>query len=197
MDPRHLNGGVFLGLDGVVIKSHGGTDALGYAGAIEIGYEMVRHRLLDRIRETLVLADDDERAPVPSLPAQRSRRALRLEDQSFSVASRQNSLRSVVLGIGSYLPEQIVTNADLEARVDTTDEWIVQRTGIRQRHIADKSETTSTLATRAAEAALRQRGRRRGRCRPHHRRDIDARLHVSRRRHAGPGGARHSHRRGL
>ena len=68
MDPRHANGGVFLGLDGVVIKSHGGTDALGYAGAIEIGYEMVRHRLLDRIRETLMLADED-RAPVPSLPA--------------------------------------------------------------------------------------------------------------------------------
>jgi fatty acid/phospholipid biosynthesis enzyme len=53
----------------VVIKSHGGTDALGYAGAIEIGYEMVRHRLLDRIRETLMLDDDEDRAPVPSLPA--------------------------------------------------------------------------------------------------------------------------------
>ena len=72
--------------------------------------------------------------------------------------SRQNSLRSVVLGVGSYLPEQIVTNADLESRVDTSDEWIVQRTGIRQRHIADKSETTSTLATRAAEAALADAG---------------------------------------
>lgn len=74
------------------------------------------------------------------------------------MSPRQTSLRSVVLGIGSYLPEQIVTNADLEARVDTTDEWIVQRTGIRQRHIADKSETTSTLATRAAEAALANAG---------------------------------------
>jgi glycerol-3-phosphate acyltransferase PlsX len=73
MDPRHSNGGVFLGLDGVVIKSHGGTDALGYAGAIEIGYEMVRHRLLDRIRDTLILAQD-ERTPPPSLPA--SNRAL-------------------------------------------------------------------------------------------------------------------------
>jgi glycerol-3-phosphate acyltransferase PlsX len=73
MDPRHANGGVFLGLDGVVIKSHGGTDALGYAGAIEIGYEMVRHRLLDRIRETLMLADED-RAPIGSLAA--SNRAL-------------------------------------------------------------------------------------------------------------------------
>jgi 3-oxoacyl-[acyl-carrier-protein] synthase-3 len=60
----------------------------------------------------------------------------------------------VVLGVGAYLPEQIVTNADLEAKLDTSDEWIVQRTGIRQRHIADKGETTSTLATRAAEAAL-------------------------------------------
>ena len=73
MDPRHANGGVFLGLDGVVIKSHGGTDALGYAGAIEIGYEMVRHRLLDRIRETLMLADED-RPPIGSLAA--SNRAL-------------------------------------------------------------------------------------------------------------------------
>jgi glycerol-3-phosphate acyltransferase PlsX len=52
----------------VVIKSHGGADALGYAGAIEIGYEMVRHRLLDRIRETLILAEE-ERTPVPNLPA--------------------------------------------------------------------------------------------------------------------------------
>jgi glycerol-3-phosphate acyltransferase PlsX len=69
MDPRHANGGVFLGLDGVVIKSHGGADALGYAGAIEIGYEMVRHRLLDRIRETLMLAEEDRTPAVPSLPA--------------------------------------------------------------------------------------------------------------------------------
>jgi 3-oxoacyl-[acyl-carrier-protein] synthase-3 len=75
------------------------------------------------------------------------------------VSSRQNSLRSVVLGVGSYLPEQIVTNADLQSRMDTSDEWIVQRTGIRQRHIAEKSETTSTLATRAAEAALADAGR--------------------------------------
>ncbi|GAC1336418.1 MAG: phosphate acyltransferase PlsX [Beijerinckiaceae bacterium] len=66
MDPRRVNGGVFLGLDGVVIKSHGGTDALGYAGAIEIGYEMVRHRLLDRIRETLVIPEE-ERTPAPRL----------------------------------------------------------------------------------------------------------------------------------
>jgi 3-oxoacyl-[acyl-carrier-protein] synthase-3 len=59
-----------------------------------------------------------------------------------------------VLGCGSYLPEQILTNAELAARVDTSDEWIVQRTGIRERHIAAEGEFTSDLAIKAARAAL-------------------------------------------
>jgi len=58
MDPRKVNGGVFLGLDGVVIKSHGGTDAVGYAGAIEVGYEMVKHELLGKIGEALAHAQE-------------------------------------------------------------------------------------------------------------------------------------------
>lgn len=58
MDPRRANGGVFLGLDGVVIKSHGGADPVGIAGAIEIGYAMVRHELLGNIRESIALAHD-------------------------------------------------------------------------------------------------------------------------------------------
>jgi glycerol-3-phosphate acyltransferase PlsX len=53
MDPRKVNGGVFLGLNGVVIKSHGGTDAEGFAAAINIGYEMVRNELLGKIGQTL------------------------------------------------------------------------------------------------------------------------------------------------
>ena len=53
MDPRKANGGVFLGLNGIVIKSHGGTDAEGFAAAVELGYEMVRHGLLGKIRQTL------------------------------------------------------------------------------------------------------------------------------------------------
>jgi 3-oxoacyl-[acyl-carrier-protein] synthase-3 len=59
-----------------------------------------------------------------------------------------------VVGVGSYLPERRVSNADLEKFVDTTDEWIVQRTGIRARHIAAEGETTSMLATKAAQKAL-------------------------------------------
>ena len=62
--------------------------------------------------------------------------------------------RSVFVGTGSYLPARVLTNADLAASVDTTDEWIVERTGIRQRHIAADGELTSDLAVAAARQAL-------------------------------------------
>jgi len=68
------------------------------------------------------------------------------------------TLRSVVLGCGSYLPRQILTNAELASRIDTSDEWIVQRTGIKQRHIAAEGEFTSHLAINAARAALESAG---------------------------------------
>jgi 3-oxoacyl-[acyl-carrier-protein] synthase-3 len=63
-----------------------------------------------------------------------------------------------VLGCGSYLPQRILTNAELAAQVDTSDQWIVQRTGIRQRHIAAEGEFTSHLAIKAAQAALANAG---------------------------------------
>ena len=67
-------------------------------------------------------------------------------------------IRSVVQGCGAYLPEKIVTNADLAKKVETSAEWIQQRTGIRQRHIAADGEFTSHLATRAAQRALDKAG---------------------------------------
>src|SRR5574337_698395 len=66
-----------------------------------------------------------------------------------------SSFRSCVRGVGAALPARIVTNGELSKSVDTSDEWIQQRTGIQQRHIAGEGETTSTLATAAADAALR------------------------------------------
>ena len=66
--------------------------------------------------------------------------------------------RSRILGTGSYRPANRVTNADLASRVDTSDEWIVQRTGISARHLAADGETTSMLATKAAERALEAAG---------------------------------------
>ncbi|MDX1921855.1 MAG: beta-ketoacyl-ACP synthase III [Alphaproteobacteria bacterium] len=67
-------------------------------------------------------------------------------------------LRSVIKGVGSALPEKILTNAEIAARVETNDEWITQRTGIKQRHVAAEGEKTSDLATKAAQAALTHAG---------------------------------------
>lgn len=69
-----------------------------------------------------------------------------------------SAIRSVVRGVGSCLPARTLTNADLAQMVDTSDEWIVQRTGIRERHIAGDDEMTSDLAVKAARAALADAG---------------------------------------
>jgi 3-oxoacyl-[acyl-carrier-protein] synthase-3 len=68
------------------------------------------------------------------------------------------TLRSVIAGVGSALPKRQVTNAELAKQVDTTDEWIVERTGIRNRYIADAGETTATLAHAASLNALEHAG---------------------------------------
>ena len=64
-------------------------------------------------------------------------------------------IHSKIAGTGSYLPEKILKNADLEKMVDTTDEWIFSRTGIRERHIAAKGELTSDLALIASQKCYR------------------------------------------
>ena len=94
MDPRRANGGVFLGLNGVVIKSHGGTDAEGFAAAIDIGYDMVRYELLAKIAQTLI-------------------REARVEAEQTAAGDGIVTLRSVILGAGCYLPQRILTNAEL------------------------------------------------------------------------------------
>jgi 3-oxoacyl-[acyl-carrier-protein] synthase-3 len=66
--------------------------------------------------------------------------------------------RARIVGTGAYLPKTVLTNAELAARVETSDEWIVERTGIRQRHIAAEGEVTSDLATAAAKQALARAG---------------------------------------
>ncbi|NKJ41382.1 beta-ketoacyl-ACP synthase III [Novosphingobium sp. SG720] len=68
------------------------------------------------------------------------------------------TVRSVITGSGSALPKRVVSNAEMAQMVDTTDEWIVERTGIRMRHIAGEGETTATLATLAARRAIEAAG---------------------------------------
>src|SRR5438093_815361 len=72
--------------------------------------------------------------------ARRSRRGTRM-------------MRARITGVGAYAPKRILSNADLEKMVETSDEWIVQRSGIHERRIADESEATSDLAVRAAQQA--------------------------------------------
>jgi phosphate acyltransferase len=76
MDPRRSNGGVFLGLNGIVIKSHGGTDAEGIAAAIDLGYDMARHELLDKINHALVRPGKDQRQDQRQEPRRGPRQAL-------------------------------------------------------------------------------------------------------------------------
>ena len=68
LDPRNQNGAVFLGLEGIVIKSHGGADAIGFAGAVEIGYEMVRHDFLEKIRQSLSVLQEDRLSALSAPP---------------------------------------------------------------------------------------------------------------------------------
>ena len=63
-----------------------------------------------------------------------------------------------ILGIGSYVPEKIVTNLELEQKIDTTDKWIIERTGIKERRVVNPGQATSDLATKAAEKALKDAG---------------------------------------
>ncbi|MGN6057849.1 MAG: beta-ketoacyl-ACP synthase III [Sphingomicrobium sp.] len=74
------------------------------------------------------------------------------------MSSNGGSLHSVVLGVGSALPKRRVTNDELAQRVDTSDQWIVERTGIRSRYVAENGETTASLATEAARRALDHAG---------------------------------------
>src|SRR5713101_756376 len=78
-------------------------------------------------------------------------------------------MNALITGWGFYVPAKVLTNADLEAMVDTTDAWIYERTGIRERHIVEGNEVTSGMATKAAREALVRAGVRGGPGRDHHR----------------------------
>lgn len=96
----------------------------------------------------------------PSLPAERLTGGPQLSFlPSLSEPMPQNTEISIVIkGVGSYTPEKILTNEEISRRVDTSDEWIRERTGIRERHIAAEGQATSDLATEAAKAALENAG---------------------------------------
>ena len=136
LDPNNHNGAVFLGLNGLVVKSHGGATPKGVANAVGVAARMVRNDITRKIGEDL----DNFRA------------------HAFNGVAAQMTVRSVIAGVGSALPRRRVDNAELAATVDTTDQWIVERTGIKSRYIAGEGETTASLATDAARKALDHAG---------------------------------------
>src|SRR6202008_4351581 len=81
------------------------------------------------------------------------------EDVDSQLETRLKQLvRAKISALGTYVPPRLLTNADLEKMVETNDQWIMERTGIRERHIVEKGVATSDLAVEAAKHALRERG---------------------------------------
>ena len=74
------------------------------------------------------------------------------------VDRKDPAYRAVILGTGAFVPEKVLTNDEIAQQVDTSDEWINTRTGIRSRHITSKDESTALLATNAAQRALESAG---------------------------------------
>src|SRR5581483_9414521 len=74
------------------------------------------------------------------------------------IGTARKDLNITITGLGAHAPERVLANAELETLVDTSDEWIIERTGIRERRIAKESEALSDLAMPAAETALAQAG---------------------------------------
>ena len=101
VDPRRYNGGVFLGLDGVCVKSHGGTDALGFAYAIGVAVDLVRYEYKNKLVEGL--------AKLRQVTLDRRR----ADEAALQASGGARVIRSVVQGCGAYLPERIVTNDEL------------------------------------------------------------------------------------
>ncbi|KAH0434665.1 hypothetical protein KCU90_g4732, partial [Aureobasidium melanogenum] len=144
VDHRQYNGAALLGLRGLVIKSHGSADAYGFEWAIKRGFS----RTGGARRKRCGPRKPDRR------PAGRALRCAILEG-----IMAQSTIYSRVLGTGSYLPPGRVTNQDLAERlaregVETSDEWIVARTGIHARHFAEPNVTTSDLALIASQRAI-------------------------------------------
>ena len=76
----------------------------------------------------------------------------------MNVKEQRSPVRAKISALGSYVPPRVLTNADLEKMVETSDEWIVTRTGIRERHIVEKGVATGDLAAEAARRCLAERG---------------------------------------
>ena len=163
LDPNNHNGAVFLGLNGVVVKSHGSATAAGVANAVAVAARLLEEDLTERITADLAQLDAAARRP------RRRRRGV---------------IRSIVVGSGSALPKRAVSNAELAKMVDTSDEWIVERTGIRNRYYRGRGRDDRHAGDRGRAQRARGGRRRSGGHRPDRARHRDPRPDLSRHRDA-------------
>ena len=166
-DYAEHGGAPLLGVDGVALICHGGSNATAMQNAVYVA---------DRFAQ-IGLGKE--------LSAAVARHAFLSEARRRVRAGRGGDLviRSRIVGTGRAVPPKVLTNDDLSRMVDTSDAWIVERTGIRERHILEPSQAASDLATEAGRAGLPQGGRRSVGRRLHHRRHRHRRLSVPGHRH--------------
>ena len=171
LDWREVGGAPLVGVNGVGFICHGRSDALAIENAIRRAREAARTHFVDEIARAV--------APAEALLEGAAGRAakpptLRAAPRRTTPDSKGRGMRSLIAGTGSYAPEKVLTNADLEKLVDTNDQWIVERTGIRERRVAapdagDERPRAEGRRIRALEAApLDPEGRRGDRGRHHH-----------------------------
>ena len=130
MDPEAYGGAPLLGFNGAVMKAHGSARERAIASAIRVATETLQHRI-----NQITAKFKNPRA-------------------KYNFQGRTCS----ITGVGSYVPARILTNAELEKIVDTSDEWITSRTGIKERRLAAIDEFTSDLAAQAARKAMQMAG---------------------------------------
>ncbi len=132
LNPDQYNGASLIGLRGIVVKSHGNASTKAFFAAIIEAVKETERQVPDKITNEI--------------------------GTGFIAKAIKLIMYSKIIGTGSYFPEQVRSNADLERMVETTDEWITERTGIKERRIAAEHETSAYMGAEAAKKALEMAG---------------------------------------
>ena len=146
INPEQFGGAPLLGLTKNVIKAHGSSNRNHISGAIKIALDLIQHDMLSQVTVDIKETNEILRPRASSLE----------RNNSFWFMS--DSASSILRGIGSYVPSRRVDNHELSEKVDTSDEWITSRTGIKERRFAGEKENTSDLALRASQRAIDMAG---------------------------------------
>ena len=159
MDPEVYGGAPLLGFNGIVFKAHGSARERAIASALRVTAETVQQQVNQIIAREIARANE-------RLAARNARRRS-CHRMSASPAAKPKNPRArhdfqgracSITGVGSYVPAKILTNSDLGKMVDTSDEWITTRTGIKERRVAARDEFTSDMAAQAAQRAMKMAG---------------------------------------